>query len=117
MSAFIGPIVLSIKLKCADAKNKSSPEDEMLIHHNRASAGRTDLRNSSQEAKISKNLLVITFDMEKDQPLPTTNTSVVFYKRQLTVYNVRINRCHDNQAFIAMRTEDEAKIGSQDVCS
>lgn len=108
---------LSIKLKCADAENKSRLEDEIIIHHNRASAARTDLQNATQDAKTNKNLLVFTFDMEKVQSLPAMNTSVVFYKRQLSVYNVGINRCHDNQAFMALWTEDEAKRGSQEVCS
>ena len=86
-------------------------------HHQRAEQARLELQLAEAEAKANHELLVFTFDMEKTQPLPKMNTSVVFYKRQLWVYNVGIHTCHDNQGFMCLWTEGEAKRGSSEVCS
>ena len=86
-------------------------------HHQRAEQARLELQLAEAEAKTNKELLVFTFDMEKTQLLPKMNTSVVFYKRQLWVYNVGIHTCHDRQGFMCLWTEGEAKRGSAEVCS
>jgi hypothetical protein len=109
---------LTTKLRTTDLEEeKEEIRAALATHQQRAEQARNELRNSTENAKTNNNFIVFTFDMEKTQPLPALNTSVVFYKRQLWIYNVGINRCHDNQAFMAMWTEDEGKRGSQEVCS
>lgn len=90
----------NVKLKCVQEEERSEMIKILNNHQNRAAAVRLDLRNATKDAKTNTNLLVFTFDMQKTQPLPAINTSVAFYKRQLWIYNVGINRCHDNQGYM-----------------
>lgn len=86
-------------------------------HIKRAEKVRKLLKESSELAKTDDSVLVLTFDMQKTAPLPRINTSIVFYKRQLWVYNVGIHNCKDESASMMVWLEGEARRGSQEVCS
>lgn len=59
----------------------------------------------------------ITFDLQKTLPLPRIPTNVVFYKRQLWVYNLGIHSGSNDQAHCYVWVEGEAGRGSQEVGS
>jgi len=96
---------------------KKQLEAENTEHLVRAKKAREYLQTSIKEAKRDPGTLLFTFDMQKNAPLPRLNTSVVFYKRQLWVYNVGINTCVDRQGYMAVWTETEGKRGANEVCS
>lgn len=86
-------------------------------HHARATFVRDKLNTATALSKVTGSLLVFTFDMEKTQPFPKMNTSVVFYKRQMWMYNLGIHTCHDSQGYMCMWTENQGKRGANEVCS
>ena len=90
---------------------------KLTEHHARAEQARQCLRETTCEAKGNRSLIAFTFDMQSTKPIPKLNTSVVFYKRQLWVYNLGIHTLHDDQGIMAMWTENEGKRGSKEVCS
>ena len=54
----------------------------------------SELVADRQAAKdLTKNVTVITFDLQSTLPTPSMSTNVVFYKRQLMVYNLGIHNC------------------------
>ena len=107
-----------MKLKSAIGEEKNKLQQELASHHREAEDARYLLKEAICGSKGNQSLLLsFSFDMEKTQPLPKLTTSVVFYKRQLWVYNLGINTAHDNQGFMAMWTEDAAKRWSKEICS
>ena len=86
-----------------------------VSHHNSATTARRLSKEATAEAKGNKFLFEFSFDMAKTQPLPKLNTSVVFYSRQLWIYNLGINTFHNNHGIMSMWTE--AKRGSREICS
>lgn len=95
----------AMKLKTLEGEDKLECESARDKHHARAERALNSLREATARAKVGLSLLIFTFDMQKTQPLPRLNTSVVFYKRQLCVLNLGINTCHDNQGYMAMWCE------------
>ena len=105
---------VAIENGCPNAEEMKNSHE---VHLSRAERARLELQLATSEARSNDALLVFTFDMEKTQPLPKINTSVVFYKRQLWIYNVGIHTCHDAQGLMCLWTEGEAKRGSAEICS
>ena len=78
---------VAIENCCPNAEEMKNSHE---VHLSRAERARLELQLATSEARSNDDLLVFTFDMEITQPLPKINTSVVFYKRQLWIYNVFI---------------------------
>lgn len=98
-----------------DISRKEELETERKKHHLKAESARIDLKTASQCRDPS--VLAFTFDMQKTQPLPSLQTSVVFYKRQLWIYNTGIHDVHNQQGYMMLWTENEGKKGTNEVCS
>lgn len=49
------------------------------------------MKEDLKRANTDEELEVLTFDMEKTLPLPRIPTNIVFYKRQLWLYNLGIH--------------------------
>ena len=98
-----------------DQSRKLQLETERNEHHLKAESPRIDLRLASQCTDPS--VLAFTFDMQKTQPLLSLQTSVVFYKRQLWIYNTGIHNLFNQQGHMMLWTENEGKRGSNEVCS
>ena len=62
-------------------------------------------------------MLRFSFDLEKTLPIPYINTSVAYYKRKLWLYNLGINTCHNNKAYMCVWDETNGKRGSNEVSS
>ena len=88
------------------------------MHKKRAEYARKILKEKELESRSpNSKLLCLTFDLEKTQPIPYLNTSVVFYKRQMWFYNLGINTRHDNKAYMCVWQETDGKRGSNEVAS
>lgn len=109
---------LNIKIKATeDEATKITLITQRSDHHQRAQHARDQLKLANVQSKNNPNLLAFTFDLERTQPLPHINTSVAFYKRQLWLYNLGINTCHNNQGYMCVWLESEGKRGSREICS
>ena len=92
-------------------------EKESQDHKDRVRAARQDLTRAKEASKTCQNTLFFTFDMEQNQPLPFINTSVAFYKRQLSMHNFGIHTLHNKQGHMCLWTEAEGKRGANEVAS
>nr|CAH7747680.1 unnamed protein product [Callosobruchus chinensis] len=59
----------------------------------------------------------ITFDMQKTLPLPKLSTSIIYYKRQLWLYNCGIYAGKDKKSVLHIWLEGQAGRGAQEVGS
>ena len=75
--------------KTEDIPTKDNLIKERDIHHAKAKRAREELKSAT--ANESLNVLAFTFDMQKIQPIPFIQTSTVYFKRQLSIYNLGIN--------------------------
>ena len=106
----------AIELSSTDDQSiKLKLEAERELHHLKAESAQIDLRLAKQSTDPS--VLAFTFDMQKTQPLPSLQTSIVFYKRQLWIYNTGIHNLFDQQGHMMLWTENEGKKGTNEVCS
>ena len=78
-------------------------------HQKRADYARETLKKQSESCATNSKLFGFTFDLEKTQLIPYMNNSVVFYKRQMCLYNLWINTRHDNRGHMFISQETEGK--------
>ena len=106
--------------KCDEFKASGSKDDKSEEHQDhlqRASDARKYLHTIEKLGKARDDTLVISFDMQKTQPMPYIQTSVAFYKRQLWMYNLGINNRATNKGTMCLWTEVQGKRGSNEVGS
>ena len=109
---------IDMKLKHEESVHeKAGLEASRNAHQTRAEAARTSLRVTKEQSKADPTLLAFCFDMQKTQPLPKLSTSVVFFRRQLWIYNTGIHTFHDNKGYMCLWTEGQGKRGSNEICS
>ncbi|CAH1646168.1 unnamed protein product [Spodoptera littoralis] len=75
------------------------------------------LRTDMELAKNNPTVETLTFDLQKTLPLPRIPTNIVFYKRQLWVYNLGIHTGSKDEAHCNVWVEGEAGRGAQEVGS
>lgn len=104
-------------------KNQASEDEKRIIeedhkkHIDKAKFLQEELKKDMKLAKDNPTIETITFDLQKTLPLPRIPTNIVFYKRQLWVYNLGIHTGSDDQAHCNVWVEGEAGRGSQEVGS
>lgn len=96
----------------ADQQTKEGPEWQEHINDARAKMNQ-DLLDAAEDPMTE----TLTFDMEKTLPLPRISTSIVFYKRQLWLYNVGVHSGKQNKGYCYFWAEGTAGRGSQEVLS
>ena len=67
--------------------------------------------------KLSDSTLVISFNLQQNLPTPHIHTELVFYLRQLWVYNIGIHNCRTGDGYMCMRPENVAGCGSDEIAS
>lgn len=102
---------------CDKYKHSGGDEDDRMLHLRRAEDARSLLRSKEKESEENQEILCITFDMQKTQPLPYLNTSVAFYKRQMWLYNLGISDRGIKKSTMCVWTEVEGRKGSNEVAS
>ena len=65
---------------------------------------------------MDSDLDVITFDLQQALATPLLRTSVVFFKRQMWVYNLGVHDCSTDKGVICMWDESMASRGSHGSC-
>ena len=102
----------------SDEHSKSTLRLELTSHQMKAEDGYTRLREDTALAQSAPhNYHMITFDAQQNLPTPHMHTSLVFYLRQLWVYNIGIHNCGAGDATMCMWPENVAKKGSDEVAS
>lgn len=92
-------------------------KDDHEKHLKLAETARYHLKQDMQRAKDDKLTEAITYDMEETLPLPNIPTNLVFYKRQLWVYNKGIHSRTDKKGYCFLWKEGYAGRGAQEVGS
>lgn len=98
-------------------ETKTRIEEEHSKHKDSWMKARLQLKNDSTAAKQNTSLECITFDLEKTLPLPRIPTNIIFYKRQLWVYNAGVHSCKTESGFCYVWVENEAGRGAQEIGS
>ncbi|KAL0822827.1 hypothetical protein ABMA28_004824 [Loxostege sticticalis] len=105
------------KIKNCTDEGQEKLKEERLKHLKRAEDLRENMKKDLLKAKTDENFECLTFDLEKTLPLPRIPTSIVFYKRQLWLYNCGIHAGSDESAHCYVWIEGEAGRGAQEVGS
>ena len=109
---------MNIKVQAAtDPAIKRKLEGEWELHKRKAERAYQELKEDSARAKARNDIDVITFDLQQALPTPMLSTNVVFYKRQMWVYNFGIHDCGTDKGTMNMRDESIASRGSCEMAS
>ncbi|CAH0587826.1 unnamed protein product [Chrysodeixis includens] len=105
------------KIKTSTGEEQAKLNEEKMKHLKRAEDLRNDMNKDLMQAKTDENFECLTYDLEKTLPLPRIPTSIIFYKRQLWMYNCGIHAGSDNNGHCYVWIEGEAGRGAQEVGS
>ncbi|KAL4083711.1 hypothetical protein QTP88_029027 [Uroleucon formosanum] len=86
-------------------------------HLNLAENAQASLKLDLEKSKECENFQCLTYDMEKTLPLPRLPTNIIFYKRQLWLYNTGIYSGKEHQGYCYVWLEGQAGRGAQEVGS
>lgn len=103
-------------------KSKTDAEKEKLIedhneHIKKWRNAQEKMKADLQAAKGDDTIECLTFDLQKTLPLPRIPTNLVFYKRQLWVYNLGIHSGKEDRGYCNVWVEGMAGRGAQEVGS
>lgn len=110
----------SFAAKIQSTKNgldKEVLEQEHNKHIDLWREARELMNKDKQEAEQNKEFECISYDLEKTLPLPRIPTSIVFYKRQLWLYNAGVHSFKKKQGYCYVWTENQAGRGAQEIGS
>ncbi|CAG9771496.1 unnamed protein product [Ceutorhynchus assimilis] len=109
-----------LKIQMDNEKDFEKREELKVKHseHLELAEGSQKLRRQHfKTAKENEDYECLTFDLEKTLPLPRIPTNIVFYKRQLWVYNAGVHSGKKELGYCYVWIEGEAGRGSQEVGS
>lgn len=109
--------LFNIKIKSSSGAEREMYEECHRIHLECAESLRSQMRRDIAAAKLDKLLEVLIFDMQKMLMLPNISTSIIYYLRQLNLYNFGIHTGSTGKGKFNIWTEDEASKGTQEVGS
>lgn len=105
------------KINNSTGEEKEKLHEEHKIHLKRADDLRSFMNEDLRQAETDIHFECLTYDLEKTLPLPRIPTSIVFYKRQLWLYNCGIHAGSDDSGHCYVWIEGEAGRGAQEVGS
>lgn len=111
---------LKTKIKSPNLNDiaKRTAVAELLVHKRRSKKFYAMLQyESSNEAKLEKNVLALAFDYMQNVQLPKIPVQELFYLRQLTVSVFCITDIKAKKSSIYLYHEGEGKKGPDEVCS
>ncbi|CAG4933963.1 unnamed protein product [Parnassius apollo] len=110
--------LLAVKIRdTTSQETKLNLEKERQQHHKEAEDARAMKKQEIALAKTYDHIETLTFDMEKTLPMPRIPTNVVFYKRQLWLYNCDVHPGKTGKGFCYVWVEGKAGTGAQEVGS
>lgn len=113
-------------LRCDSFKAKKSGvnseqtallEQQHKDHLDHAHTLRNQMKKDLTLAKTNDSIETLTFDLEKTHCLPRLPTNIVYYKRQLNLYNQGIHCGSSGKGYFYIWLEHEAGRGTQEVGS
>jgi hypothetical protein len=75
------------------------------------------MKNDMQLAIANDWFECLTFDLEKTLHLPRLQTEILFYKRQIWLYNLGVHSAKSKKGYCYVWTENQAGRGAQEVGS
>lgn len=106
-----------VKAKTATGIDRQINDEWHKTHVNRADFLRKQMNDDLERAKIDDEIETLTFDLQKVLCLPKIPTNIVYYLRQLNLYNFGIHVGSTNQGIFNVWLEHEASKGTQEVGS
>lgn len=100
-----------------DNVKKQELTEKHRRHLDEAETAQTLRREDFKKARELNDHECLTFDLEKTLPLPRIPTNIVFYKRQLWVYNAGVHSGSENRGYCYVWAEGVAGRGAQEVGS
>lgn len=104
-------------------KNVTNEQTKLAVqasfdeHLKKAADARTQMKNDFSEATTKPHLETVSYDMQKVLGLPKLPTNLVYYKRQLSIFNEGIHCASSNIPYAFIWSEVIAGRGAQEVGS
>ncbi|KAK2719456.1 hypothetical protein QYM36_005071 [Artemia franciscana] len=98
-----------------EAQNLIELEIQKEIHLRIVDHERYEMKKDSE--RVSKDMYVCTFDLQKPLPFPKLTTSIAYYKRNLYLNNFGIHCFNDKTSYMYVWDETEGGRGSVDLAS
>lgn len=108
---------LNMKISLALDEEKLLLQDTLIEHQNLADQAYSAKTQDKLESLNDHTKKTLTFDLQQCLPTPQLDINVVFYKRQLWVYNLTIHDCDDGQAYCYMWSEVDGGRGANQIAS
>ncbi|XP_050504305.1 uncharacterized protein LOC126883102 [Diabrotica virgifera virgifera] len=106
------------KIKNTQDENEKKTLNELHDNHlKKAEDARNQMQIDFKEATTNHTLETLSYDMEKVLGLPKLSTNIVYYKRQLGIYNEGIHSASTNTPYCFLWKEGVAGRGAQEVGS
>ena len=100
-----------------DTIEKQKLQDEKQAHLMKSQQFYAELQTCTTMAKENSNIACISFDFEKNLPLPHIPTNDIFYLRQLSLYVFGVHDCRSNSSIMYSWPESVAHRGANEVVS
>lgn len=110
----------ALKMKTDNEKNEEKKEKFKQEHNKHLQVAEEAQKMRRDDFKIAKEEIdheCLSFDLEKTLPLPRIPTGIVFYKRQLWVYNAGIHSAKESRGYCYVWVEGSAGRGAQEIGS
>ncbi|XP_050509244.1 uncharacterized protein LOC126886381 [Diabrotica virgifera virgifera] len=108
----------SAKIKNTQDENEKKTLNELHDNHlKKAEDARNQMQIHFKEATTNPTLETLSYNMEKVLGLPKLSTNIVYYKRQLGIYNEGIHSASTNTPYCFLWKEGVAGRGAQEVGS
>lgn len=106
-----------VQLPLATGEKKQALLQTREEHHKRAEL-LYDLKKAAKIATMSKpNSRVLVFDLEQVLPTPSLRSNMIFYSRQLNVYNLTVTDTKMHTTHCYMWDESQGERGSNNIAS
>jgi len=108
---------LTASAASAEGEQKTQLEEEHNMHMQSAAAAKKQMDEDLKRASLDTTVETLTYDLQKVLFLPRIPTNVVYYKRQLSLFNLGVHSGSDNKGYFYLWIENEGGRSAQDIGS
>ena len=108
---------LTVSAASAEGEQKTLLQEEHNMHMQSAEAAKKQMDEDLNKASIETTVETLTYDLQKVLSLPRIPTNIVYYKRQLSLFNCGIHSGSNNKGYFYVWIENEGGRGAQDIGS
>jgi len=108
---------LTVSAASAEGEKKTLLQEEHNMHLQSAEAAKKQMDEDLHRALLDTTVETLTYDLQKVLSLPRIPTNIVYYKRQLSMFNLGIHSGSDNKGYFYVWIENEGGRGAQDIGS